>query len=74
VFLRGDACDRGDEAIAAARDGLYVLTVFGRIAQGAADLIHAEINPAIHLKVIAIAPQRALDFVSRDELSGALGE
>jgi hypothetical protein len=73
MFVRGDACDRGDEAVAAARDGLYILGVFRRIAQGAPDLIHAEINPAIHPKV-AIAPQITLNLVSRDELTGALGE
>jgi hypothetical protein len=48
--------------------------VFRRIAQGGADLIHAKINPVIHPKVIAIAPQIALNFVSRDELTGAPGE
>ena len=62
MFVRGDACDRGDEAVAAARDGLYILGVFRGITQGAPELIHAEINPAIHSEVIAIAPQMALNF------------
>src|SRR5580692_11805482 len=65
---------RNREAISAARQRANVPRCFRRIAQGGADLIHAEIDAALEVQVLALAPEPLADFLSGDNLAGTSGQ
>lgn len=70
----GGLFNRRYEAITAARKGLDVAWLLGIIAQGCPKPLDAEVQTLFEIDEGIATPQFLLDFIARDQITGATGE